>query len=183
MPVARFPVEYAVLGVLMEGSAHGYELQRRLTSTLGSIWHIATSQLYSVLHRLEGQGLLSVKVEPQQGRPSRKVYTITPQGEEAFGAWVTTPVRHMRDVRVELLAKLYFLHRLAPEKTGPFIDREVAFLERLRDRLFRRRDLPTDDQVLGRLALRFRLSQLESAIRWLGESRPQIAPLGEGKDP
>lgn len=181
MAVTRFPVEYAVLGVLMEGSAHGYELQRRLTSTLGSIWHIATSQLYSVLHRLVERGLLSMKVEPQQGRPPRKVYTITPQGEEAFGVWVATPVRHMRDVRVELLAKLYFLHRLAPEKTGPLIDQEVEFLERLRDRLSRRKDLPTDDQVLGRLALRFRLSQVESAIRWLGECRAQIVPSGKSK--
>ena len=170
----RFPAQYAVLGSLMEGELHGYELRRRLASALGPIWHIATSQLYSVLHRLEEENLLSVRVEQPENRPPRKVYAVTPQGEEAFLGWATAPVRHLRDARVELLAKLYFLRRLAPDRIAALIEAEVVTLERLHDRLSRRRSLATEDEALGRLALRFRLGQVQSAITWLSECHNEL---------
>ena len=176
MPNERFPAQYAVLGSLMEGELHGYELRRRLASALGSIWHIATSQLYTVLHRLEEEDLLSVRLEQPENRPPRKVYAVTTQGEEAFLGWVTTPVRHLRDARVELLAKLYFLRRLAPDRIAALIEAEAATLERLHDRLSRRGSLPTEDAALGRLVLRFRLGQVESAIRWLSECHNELTP-------
>jgi DNA-binding PadR family transcriptional regulator len=178
MPNERFPAQYAVLGSLMEGELHGYELRRRLASALGPIWHIATSQLYSVLHRLEEENLLSVRLEQPENRPPRKVYAVTAQGEEAFLGWVTAPVRRLRDARVELLAKLYFLRRLAPERIAALIKAEVATLERLHDRLSRRGGLATEDEALGRLALRFRLGQVESAIRWLSECNNELTPKG-----
>jgi DNA-binding PadR family transcriptional regulator len=167
MPGKQFPAQYAVLGVLTEGELHGYELRRRLSAALGSVWHIATSQLYSVLHRLEEEGLLSVRIDEQERRPPRKVYAITAQGEKAFWEWATTPVCHVRDLRVELLAKLYFLHRLAPERITALINAEAATLDRLHNRLSRKKNLSTEDETLGRLALQFRLGQVESARRWL----------------
>ena len=183
MPSDRFPAQYAILGSLMEEEIHGYELHQRLSSAIGPIWHIATSQLYLTLHRLEERGLLSVRVEVQENRPPRKVYAVTTEGEEAFWDWVTLPVRHVRDMRVELLAKLYFLHRLAPERTTLLIDREINFLKRLYDRLFRRNNLPAEDRTFGGLVLQFRLGQVESAIRWLGECREQLTPTSERRIP
>ena len=176
MPNERFPAQYAVLGSLMEEELHGYELRRRLASTLGPIWHIATSQLYSVLHSLEEEDLLSVRLEQPENRPPRKIYAVTTQGEEVFLGWVTAPVRHLRNVRVELLAKLYFLRRLAPDRITALIEAEAATLERLHSGLSRRGSLPTEDEALGRLALRFRLGQVESAIRWLSECNNELTP-------
>ncbi len=178
MPNEQFPAQYAVLGSLMEGELHGYELRRRLASALGPIWHIATSQLYSVLHRLEEEDFLSVRLEQPENRPPRKVYAVTTQGEEAFLDWATAPVRYLRNARVELLAKLYFLRRLAPERIATLIKAEVATLERLHDRLSRRGSLATEDEALGRLALRFRMGQVESAIRWLSECNNELTPKG-----
>ena len=53
MPARRFPVEYAVLGMLNERAMHGYALRERIDSTLGPLWRIATSQIYAALHLLQ----------------------------------------------------------------------------------------------------------------------------------
>ena len=163
--------EFAVLGALLAGPAHGYRLRRRLEAGLSPIWHIAPSQLYSLLSRLEREGLVEGVVEAQGARPPRRVFSLTPAGERAFWDWATAPVRHARDVRLELLAKLYFLRRHAPERIPALLSAQAERLERLRARLARLEGLPSDDPWLGRLAARFRLRQLEALLAWLEEAR------------
>lgn len=168
--MTRLPVEYAVLGALLPGPAHGYELKRRLSSGLGPIWHIAQSQLYSVLGRLEREGLIQGHLEPQGARPPRRVFSLTPAGERAFWGWATSPVRHARDVRVELLAKLYFLRRHASDRVPELLSAQAERLARLKKRLAGRKRLPVDDPWLGRITVRFRLRQVEGLLAWLSEA-------------
>lgn len=164
------PAAFAVLGCLLPGPAHGYEIGKRLSLGLGPIWRIAPSQLYSLLARLEREGLIRGHLEPQGARPPRRVFSLTPAGRHAFWDWATSPVRHARDVRLELLAKLYFLHRHAPDQIPPLLSAQAKRLARLRNRLAGRAPLPSDDPWLGRVALDFRLRQLEGLISWLEET-------------
>ncbi|KUK26110.1 MAG: Transcriptional regulator, PadR family [Acetothermia bacterium 64_32] len=168
------PVGYAVLGALLSGPAHGYELKRRLNSGLGPIWHIAQSQLYSVLARLEREGLVEGHLEPQGARPPRRVFSLTQAGESAFWDWATSPVRHVRDVRIELFAKLYFLRRHAPDRVPELLSAQAERLTRLKDRLSQRKALPTDDPALARLTLDFRRTLLSTLLSWLEEAKLQL---------
>lgn len=168
MATESFPVEGAVLGaLLLHGEGHGYALNARISSALGPIWRIAPSRLYVTLSRLEEGALISGRMVPQAGRPPRRVFRITPSGEEAFWNWATAPVRHLRDVRVEFIAKLYFLHLLAPDRMEGLINDEIEVLGRIRSRLARRKGLRVEDELIGRLTLSFRLGQLQATIDWL----------------
>lgn len=167
------PVDKAVLGYLIDGEHHGYELSERLTAGLGPLWRVASSQLYSVLHRMEKEGWIACRVEPQGGRPPRRTYRILPKGERAFWAWVTSPVRPLRNVRVEFLAKVYFLRRLAPEKIPSLIDEELRALGELGRRL-ESADVESDDPRFGEIVLSFRKSQVRSVVDWLKEKRESL---------
>ncbi len=175
MAAESFPVEGAILGaLLLHGEGHGYALNARISSALGPIWRIAPSRLYVALSRLEEEGLIDGRMVPQEGRPPRRMFRITPSGERTFWDWVTSPVRHLRDVRVEFLAKLYFLHRLAPERMEDLISDEVDALERIRARLARRKVLKVEDELIGRLALSFRLGQLQATLAWLHDCAQEL---------
>ena len=43
-------------------------------------WNATLPQIYRTLNQMESQGWLTVKVEPQEGKPSRKIYSITDEG-------------------------------------------------------------------------------------------------------
>ncbi len=170
-----FPVDGALLGAIQLCPAgHGYALQNWLAANLGSIWRIAPSRLYATLNQLEKTGLVRGKAVPQAGRPPRRVFALTPAGENEFWSWATSPVRHLRDVRVEFLAKLYFLHQLAPEKVQRLIADEIAVLERIHSRLARREKLRMADEFVGRIAISFRLEQLQATIDWLHNCAQQL---------
>jgi len=69
-----------VLGVLQAGPAHGYEIVKRVKALSDGALAVGEAKLYPCLHKLEENGFISAEWIPQEGKPARKVYTLTPKG-------------------------------------------------------------------------------------------------------
>jgi len=163
--IKRPSSEYALLGALMTGPRHGYEVNRFLGETLLSTWQISTSQLYTLLKRLEKDGFLVSAIEAQDTRPSKRVFSITQEGETAFLEWVHSPAVHARDLRVEFLAKLFFFEHLSLKGADKLISAQTQSLESARNRLFHQRKDEKDPyrDLVGS----FKLATLEAWLSWL----------------
>ena len=75
------------LAILHEGETTGYEIRK--SSTDGEYAYFVEASfgsIYPALARLEADGLVTSRVEQQEGRPAKKVYAITPLGRESFHA-------------------------------------------------------------------------------------------------
>jgi PadR family transcriptional regulator AphA len=106
--------DLVVLAVLREEPAHGFALSRLLApdSDLGRILTIRRPQVYRAIDRLASAGLIEPRaVEPGDAGPTRTVYGVTESGTAPLDDWLTTPVDHVRDLRVEFLVKLRLLER------------------------------------------------------------------------
>ncbi|GII82374.1 PadR family transcriptional regulator [Sphaerisporangium siamense] len=81
----------AVLAMLAKEPSHGYGLRARLRQSLGPLGEsMNPGQIYVTLSRLEKLGL--VVCEREDGlpeRPDRKVYALTPAGQQRVAAWLT----------------------------------------------------------------------------------------------
>jgi len=176
------PVHYAALGFLVNGPMHGYELRRRLADGLGSLWRIALSQLYTVLHRLEDRGWAESYVEDGSSRPARTVFRATSDGARAFEAWVSAPVEHLRDMRVEFLAKVYFLRRRASASAVvELLDAQIVVLEESERALGRRDAVESDDTGFGGIVVSFRRKRVRSMLEWMVELRDRSMKTGGGE--
>jgi len=169
------PLEQALMGFLMRGPMHGYDLHRRVEDELGVVWYMGISNIYGALKRLEQAGQVASALNPQEGRPPRKVYRITPAGERSFLDWVRQPVPTMRDMRVEFPAKLYFFCALGLEGIGELITaQETACRERV-ERL-ERSAAQCGPHDFNRLVYDFRRRQIEAILDWLQVCREEMAP-------
>jgi DNA-binding PadR family transcriptional regulator len=75
-------IEAAILGLLYENSHHGYELEKIIEERGMRNWtDIGFSSIYYVLKKLEDKKLVVGELENVEGKPSRKVYTITYDGK------------------------------------------------------------------------------------------------------
>ena len=166
-----FPAEYGILGLLLDGPAHGYDVQQRLHVGLGSAWRIAWSQLYHVLHGLEERGWVRSSPGESSSGPPRHTYAITAPGRRAFFEWAEAPVTRLRDVRVEFLAKLFFLRRHRPDDLEPLIERQAQALRQALDELDGTGTAFGEDRWMASVALSFRHRQTRSALDWLDEVR------------
>lgn len=162
-----------LLGLLAIRAQHGYDLLDcfQQPDGLGRVWTLSTSQLYSVLKRLERRGWIVGHDETPPNAPTRTVYRITPDGDAQMRAWLADPApsASIRAVRVEFLSRLYIARGLGLPTAG-IIDAQQAACARRRDALraelrpAREADGPDD---IGQLALRLHLAQLDAVIGWI----------------
>jgi len=167
--------EYALLGLLAQRPAHGYELHQRLVTELGQIWHTSQSQTYNILNRLEAQGYIAGETVEQEKLPARKRFILTQLGHERFLDWLRSPgVCSARSIRVEFLTRLHFARSTSPEMAKELFEEQLDEVRRGLARLNRMLAEVPPEQVINRLGLDLRIRQLESILKWLTEARSLI---------
>ena len=178
--------EYALLGLLAQSPAHGYELYQRLSTDLDQVWHLSMSQVYNILNRLEAQGYIAGVVQEQDKLPARRLFHLTPSGKRRYEDWLNAPSgSSVRSIRLEFLTRLYFARLDSLERAHQVIETQVAETQKGMERLRALRDDIPGDQLINRLSLELRLRQLESILLWLQtchiaiETTPDL-PIVEG---
>ena len=80
-----------ILALLKEGSRHGYDIGREVERRSDRTINFKHATLYTVLHSLEEQGLISSEWEIPDGERPRRVYSLTQSGhgelEHALRSW------------------------------------------------------------------------------------------------
>ncbi|WP_378739017.1 PadR family transcriptional regulator [Nocardia brasiliensis] len=98
-------LRYAMLGLLADRPASGYDLLHRFKHSLANIWSATQSQIYTELAKLADDELIAVSDEGPRGR---KEYTITPAGLADLRRWLTeTEPKEVN--RNEMLLRVFFL--------------------------------------------------------------------------
>ncbi|MEU5157824.1 MULTISPECIES: PadR family transcriptional regulator [Actinomycetes] len=191
-------LEFAVLGLLRESPMHGYELRKRLNTSLGVFRAFSYGTLYPCLKALVANGWLveETRGDPEDvpataltGRRAKIVYRLTPEGKEHFeellshsgpDAWEDEHFgvrfaffgQTSRDVRMRVLEgrRSRLEERLEKMRTS---------LTRTRERL--------DDYTLE--LQRHGMESVEREVRWLNElieseraGRDQRAPEAAAQD-
>jgi DNA-binding PadR family transcriptional regulator len=98
-----------VLAMLAKEPSHGYELRARLRQALGPLGEAMNAgQIYVTLTRLEKAGLAtSERAEGLVDRPERKVYGLTPAGQQRVAEWlaeVSWPKPDLAEFHLKLVA-------------------------------------------------------------------------------
>ena len=156
-----------LLGSLLSGPKHGYELYQELEHDLAGVWQIGLSQLYAQLKQLEEAGLVAAQTEPQPNRPPRKVYHVTDEGREVFLHWLHQPTPYLRLIRVEFLLRLYLFDRLSLPGVEQLVLAQRAVCREQADRF--RQAAAEAEGGFRRLVHEFRRGQMEAVIRWLDQ--------------
>lgn len=166
------PAEFALLGLLTERPAHGYELSKAFgDGELGAVIRLGLSQLYADLAKLESLGLVEAR-QAEHEQPRRKLYAPTSSGARQFGLWVSRPVPKVRYLRLDFMAKLYFAQRAGDGRARQLIADQIEVVRWEVDSL-RSRDVPggfrqeialaREDFALAALKWLQRLAQQRSA--------------------
>jgi DNA-binding PadR family transcriptional regulator len=183
--VRALPVTtYAVLGQLAAGSRSGYEIKALLEDGAAHFWHASYSQIYSELRRLSELGLASEEHVRQDGRPDKRVYTITPEGRVALDAWLREPWG-LASLKDESLVKLTLAGPLPPELvTGELRRLKAAHERRRADFEDRIAALPPDAGPYLALALRKGVHAQRAFAAWCQEAIDSLGdpPAAEDAD-
>ncbi|WP_196592942.1 PadR family transcriptional regulator [Pectinatus sottacetonis] len=110
-------LHYALLGMLMRKSMTGYQLKQKFESSIIFFWNAHISQIYRELNKMEKKHWVSFIIEPQSGKPDKKIYSITSSGKEEFIQWIRDfSNRPEETIKSELLTKIFFAENMEMEQ-------------------------------------------------------------------
>ncbi|WP_019931732.1 PadR family transcriptional regulator [Nocardia sp. BMG111209] len=116
-------LRHALLGLLAEQPASGWDLTRRFDELLGSVWPAGHPQIYGELRKLQQDGYIVVDGEGPRGR---KDYRITDTGLAEVRRWLTE-VEVDHTFRLEPLLRSVFFWLMTPGELADHLEREAAF--------------------------------------------------------
>jgi DNA-binding PadR family transcriptional regulator len=156
-----------LLAMLAKEPSHGYELRARMRHALGPLGEAMNAgQVYVVLARLEKAGLVtSERSTIAVDRPDRKVYGLTPDGQQRVIDWLAEvgwPKPDLAEFHLKLIAAA--AAGLADPITIVDAQRR-ELLRRLRDA--QRAAMAEQDGSGAALLLEGIVLRLQADLRWL----------------
>lgn len=168
---APLTLELTLLGILNRTPMHGYDLYKAICTLdgFGLIWQLKQSNLYALLVKLEGKGLLKGEVIPGETHPSRREFRLTEEGRQSLNTWMHNPVDSIRNMRQDFFARLYFAREEDPRAALDLVrrQREACLLWRANIQQQLQPNSPSRDYT--RIVLSHRLHIVDATLAWMDD--------------
>ena len=166
-------LRYALLALLADGEAHGYELLKRFNERVGPFWHPNIGQVYQLLHELERRSFVARR-DVTVGTRLRRIFRLTARGERALGTWLGRRPGWPPPLREEIIVRLLAAERRGAAAVLGQLERQEAEYRRyvalVRDEASR-----SNGSIMRRLAHDAVLRQAEAHLHWLAQCRTAFA--------
>ncbi|GBD45398.1 hypothetical protein HRbin41_00199 [bacterium HR41] len=168
-------MKYVLMSLLARRPAHGYELHQEVEERLhGLMSSVNPGQVYATLQRLERDGLIVGADVEQSERPNKRVYELTPSGEEELRTWSQSPSPPTY-FRNEFFLKLVAVGLSGIGDVGTLIGRQRReCLQALRDAEELLRSDRASDPAVALAAEALQL-HLEADLEWLERCEERLA--------
>lgn len=165
----------AVLGLVALSPSSGYDLARLAEQSVGYLWAPSRSQIYKVLPRLVARGFARARSVPQDDRPDKRVYKITPAGRSVLHRWleeVDDPGIGESNV---FALKLFFCDLVPVHAAEAQLAGYRRFLEfRLSRFESMLRSLDDVEAIFPQLILRRAITRIRATLVWVDEAEGAI---------
>lgn len=170
-------MDYVLLGLLSHEPMTGYEMKKRMDTTLRFFWGGSYGSIYPTLNQLEKEGKVTKADTSFNGR-EKISYSITEYGKECLKEWLLKPVEK-DELRYETLLKLFFGNETGMEGAKKHIARfeekckgELVVLNMFAENL--KQYLEDDAHKHYYLTVKFGIKTYESYLEWCREAKEQI---------
>jgi len=114
--------------MLTDGDACGYDMKKSFELSFGHFFPAGYGSIYPALSTLARNGLVEFELVPQDGKPDRKVYTITRKGREALMEGLADP-NPSHKLRSEFLATTWFAHLMSDEQINTVVENRLEEID------------------------------------------------------
>lgn len=163
-------VRSVCLGILTLGEASGYEIKKMIEEGAFSYCVEASyGSIYPALARMTEEGLVECRQESQDGKPDKKIYSITDKGAELFRKELLKKPDQDRS-KSDFWFILLFNEFLPDGHTSALIDERLDFLK---SEIKETQNDPIGTSISpgARFMAGFRAEILETSIRYIEKNR------------
>lgn len=123
---ARLEYKLLLLGLLRHQEMYGYQLYEFLDNNLGMCVQLKKPTAYKLLNQMAEDEWITFREEQEGNRPTRRVYVITPKGEQAFQELLRQSLSSYQAPEFLSDISLMFLDGLSMAEAVPLLEQRRA---------------------------------------------------------
>ncbi|MET8829940.1 PadR family transcriptional regulator [Streptomyces sp. NPDC004610] len=172
---------HILLGLLVAGPSHGYDLKRRHDERFPEARPLAYGQVYQTLQRLVRDGLAEIDGTEADGGPERTRYRVTDEGRRELEHWAAEIAPPAPFVANEIFAKVVVSILVSGDPAAYLREQRTAHMTRMREltavKAAPGARLPTV------LSADYALTHLDADLRWMTTTADRLTTLTAEVDP
>lgn len=169
-------IDMVILGLLFHEKLTGYDIKKRIDSSIRFFWKGSFGSIYPSLSAMEKEGLVIKAVDEENtSKRERIVYEITDSGRKVLADWLEENTAE-NSIRYETLLKLFFggaaNTKVSVETIEAFeneISKDLELLKFYKSNL--ERVLNERDHIFFYLTVSFGVETYEAYLRWSKEAK------------
>ncbi|MFC1960467.1 PadR family transcriptional regulator [Chloroflexota bacterium] len=171
-------LEYVVLGLIGTEPQSGYSIISSFEDDVYRRWSASPGSIYPMLKRLEKRGIIAGELEVIHETRPRKMYSLTPQGEDLLGEWLRKSpnkfaVTEERDIT--LLRFLFAEKRMSREEVLCWLDDYDEAIQAYEIMFRTQRDPDAEDwSPHQRLVVQAMIMDLDMQRAWIYTARERL---------
>jgi len=157
--------ELLLLGLLRQHEMYGYQINALIDAHLSYSIKLTKPTAYRILNNMAEQGWISFREEQVGKRPTRRIYSLTEEGEKRFQELLEISLRNYEPVYAVNTTGMAFLETVPLNELLPLLEERRDSIERLISK-FR-----SDDEHHGgfEVIINHQMRHLETDLEWLSE--------------
>lgn len=168
-------IDCVILGLLSHEPLTGYEIKKRINTTLKFFWSASYGSIYPTLSQLEKENKVT-RLETKENGREKIIYTITDCGRKFLNQWLQFPAEK-DELRYETLLKIFFGDNASIEQAVSHINAfekkisaELPYLRGAVKQLEMIQDAETA-HLYYLLTARFGVKTYEAYLDWCAETK------------
>ena len=162
-----------LLGMIRVQEMHGYQINELIDTHLGTSIQLKRPTAYKLLGVMQHDGWITSREEQEGNYPTRRIYTITPEGDTAFQQLLREnlsdykPISYMNDIGI------IYLDALPAEESASLLSQRRAKVESFVENISENEGQHGSFQLI----LSYHLKHLNAELEWLDEVIGQLQPI------
>ena len=110
---------------------HGYQLNEMIDTHIGTSLQLTKPTGYRLLQQMADDGWIKFREIQEGKRPSKRIYSITPQGKQQFQKLLRKSLSHYEPIENRNIISLIFLDALPLNEVILLLKKRSSLLEKL----------------------------------------------------
>ncbi len=119
-------MEFVILGLLALRAMTIYDINKALEKSISLFYSASFGSINAAISKMLAKGWLSAEEKVENGR-NKKVFSLTPAGQQAFQAWLGSEIDREK-VKDPALTRLFFMGMLPIEQRIPLLEAHIDSL-------------------------------------------------------
>lgn len=180
-------LKHGILGLIRYGDMTGYQIMVAFRDSLNYFWSAQTSQIYRELQVLKDKGWVSDRLVEQTGKPDKRVFSITEEGQEELVCWLREDKADL-DSNNPLLMRVFFKGALPAGENIAFFERLKEECDEYQSRMpeagasadrYAAHRKGSPDAVYWRMTIRYGVRYIEMLKEWCDECIKELEESNE----